>query len=352
MSASSSLAPTFDELAEAALKEMQRQQREQQQAIEHQISKNPFDNNGGVLMPGVPATVTTSSTVGGRTVVRKSPANPSPTNNSSRALSTAPQPAPIPPAAIAVISPPHSATLSTTASTSPSAAPSASFDPSAEPPLPVAPVEETSNLEIAHLNETNVAALLSQQKANAHLTSHLSTALTSQLHSIQQQHAKLAYIRAELAKLDASLSDNINTLRTEIETVGREVLYAQTEFDKREKEYLEARKVLARVKQRKLLLTGHLDYIILTNELDKAKKLKELERQMFGGGGGDDNTAADGTAKAADAGNGGGAAVAVVAVVQPVAPPAFGGFGEDDGGGGAGGRQAAGNGQPNGTGRR
>ena len=347
MSASSSVAPTFDELAEAALKEMQRQQREQQQAIEKQIVKNPFDT--AVLMPGVPATVTTTSTVGGRTVVRKSPANASPTNsNSTKALSTAPQPTPQPPATAAVTSPTSPNSATTTAST---AAPT-SFDPAAEPPLPVAPVEEASNLEIAHLNETNVAAMLSQQKANAHLTSHISTALTTQLQSIQQQHTKLAYIKSELAKLDASLSENINTLRTEIETVGREVLYAQTEFDKKEKEYLDARKTLAKVKQRKLLLTGHLDYIILTNELDKAKKLKELERQMFGSGQDDNSAASNGEAgKRAE----GGAVEAVKVAApapQPPPPPAFGGFGDDDCGSGPAGRQGSGNGQVNGTGKR
>lgn len=363
MSVSSSAAPTFDELADAALKEMQRQQREQQQSIEQQISKNPFDT--AVLMPGVPATVTTSTTVGGRTVVRKVPTNPSPTsnsNNSNKTLSTAAQPTPSPTTASATptttitsATAPTTTITSATSSTSPNPTSAASFDPSAEPPLPVAPAEEVSNLEIAHLNETNVAALLSQQKANAHLTSHLSTALATQLHTIQQQHTKLAYIRSELAKLDASLSENINTLRSEIEGVGREVLYAQTEFDKKEKEYLEARKVLAKVKQRKLLLTGHLDYIILTNEVDKAKKLKELERQMFGGSGSGSEDGSGGTAD--ESGGGGNEVVKVVAaaVPQPTAPPAFGGFGDDDSGSAAassGGRHTSGNGTVNGSGRR
>jgi hypothetical protein len=55
---------------------------------------------------------------------------------------------------------------------------------------------------------------------------------------------------------------------------------AQREFDLKEREYLAARKELAKCKQRKLLLTGHLDYIILTNERHKAQKLNELEAHL------------------------------------------------------------------------
>ena len=46
---------------------------------------------------------------------------------------------------------------------------------------------------------------------------------------------------------------------------------AQRDFDEKERLYIESRKHLAKVKQRKLLLTGHLDFIILTNEKNKGK---------------------------------------------------------------------------------
>ena len=49
-----SSAPTFDELADAALLEMQRQQQEQQAAIERQLLHS---NSSNVLVPGVPAKV-------------------------------------------------------------------------------------------------------------------------------------------------------------------------------------------------------------------------------------------------------------------------------------------------------
>ena len=383
MSAASSAPPTFDELAELALAEMQRQQREQQQAIEHQIAHSPHATT--VLMPGVPSNVTSSTTVGGRTVIHKAPANAA---SPTKALSTAAQQPSASPTTstnpFAQTSPTHAASSSAASASTTSTSPAAPtpHDPSAVPPPPAAPAEEVHNMEIATLNETNVAALIAQQRSNAHLTTHLSTALTTQLQTIQAQHAKLAYIKSELAKLDASLTENINTLRGEIEGVGREVLYAQTEFDKREKEYLEARKQLAKVKQRKLLLTGHLDYIILTNEQDKAKKLKELEKKLFGK---EDDTAADPpttasthptSASSSDAGRAGsgasngekagvGAAAVVAASAPPPPPaqPAFGGFGDDDssgggggggggGPGGAGSRQSALNGQANGTGKR
>ena len=51
-------------------------------------------------------------------------------------------------------------------------------------------------------------------------------------------------------------------------------------FFQKEKEYLECRKSLAKVKQRKLLLTSHLDHIILHNEQEKAAKLAELELSL------------------------------------------------------------------------
>ena len=41
---------------------------------------------------------------------------------------------------------------------------------------------------------------------------------------MQQQQQKLAFIRAELSKLDQTLSISIDTLRTEIELVGRQCL--------------------------------------------------------------------------------------------------------------------------------
>ena len=88
-----------------------------------------------------------------------------------------------------------------------------------------------------------------------------------------------------------------------------------------------------------LLLTGHLDFIILTNEKEKAKKLKELERQLFGKGAGAEAEPErqtqvkavlphiNGTTTAPPA--------AVRNVIEEVKAPSFGGFGgEDDAGGG------------------
>ena len=117
-------------------------------------------------------------------------------------------------------------------------------------------------------------------------------------------------------------------------------------------------------------MTGHLDYIILTNEQDKAKKLSELEKKLFGK---EDDSSATATAPAAAAHAGssngeasrrvdGGekptaTAVAAAAAVSaaPVHPaqPAFGGFGDDDSGGGGGpGGPGPRNGQMNGSARR
>ena len=320
-----SSAPTFDELADAALLEMQRQQQEQQAAIERQLLHS---NSSNVLVPGVPAKVgsATSATTGGRTVVRKANSTTATSSATAKRLSTATSPS----ASATAASPPSSVSPPAAAPPggppaypSPSAATSAvPHDSSADPPLPAAPAEEASNLEIAQLNESNVAQLLSQKKQNADIQQHFTTSLTQQLQSIAAQQQKLAYIREELHKLDQQLSDSIDVLRNQIEDVGRQCLSLQADFTVKERDYLDSRKALAKAKQRKLLLTGHLDFIILTNEKEKAKKLKELERQMFG-------TGEEGEEAAAGQGRSNGKAAEEVK-----APPAFDGFGGDDEGGG------------------
>ncbi len=62
--------------------------------------------------------------------------------------------------------------------------------------------------------------------------------------------------------------------------VGREEAVAAVAFSTAEKAYLATRKELAVKKQRKTLLIGHLDYIILSNEQSKAEKLAEIERTL------------------------------------------------------------------------
>jgi hypothetical protein len=92
---------------------------------------------------------------------------------------------------------------------------------------------------------------------------------------VEREKQKLQFIANELSKLDSSLSRNIQILRDEIETVNRgtfrqhmtyeqsiliapfvcvEVASAQTDFDRKEREYLAARTLLAKRKERKLLL--------------------------------------------------------------------------------------------------
>ena len=61
--------PTFDELADAALKEMQRQQNDQQAAIERQLAQQNSASTSSPVVPGVPRVA--SATAGGRTVIRK-----------------------------------------------------------------------------------------------------------------------------------------------------------------------------------------------------------------------------------------------------------------------------------------
>jgi len=118
------------------------------------------------------------------------------------------------------------------------------------------------------------------EQSNKQKQSHVSHILAKGLKKVEREKTKLQLISNELSKLDSSLSRNIGILRSEIESVHREVSMAQADFDRKERDYMIARDLLAKKKQRKLLLTGHLDYIILTNERNKATKLEQLELQL------------------------------------------------------------------------
>jgi len=145
------------------------------------------------------------------------------------------------------------------------------------------PSGSTSTMEVVQLNAMNVELLNSQKRANIEKHSKLSSTILAEQNRVQREVQKLMFVQQELGKLDKSLTKNIDLLRIEIEKVGREVSNSQKDFDEKERLYLEARQELARKKQRKMLLTGHLDFIILTNERNKANKLAELEKQMQNG---------------------------------------------------------------------
>ena len=179
-----------------------------------------------------------------------------------------------------------------TTAAAPAVVPSASATsvaPTSFPSRPYNPNQELSQLDALALPDekenarlsgqltANVANLMAQKSSNERKQAAVGNVLAQKGKAMEEEMRKLQFIRQELSKLDHSLSRNIDVLRAEIESVGREVNSLQTEFTQKEKDYLECRKALAKVKQRKLMLTSHLDYIILTNENEKASKLTELE---------------------------------------------------------------------------
>lgn len=157
------------------------------------------------------------------------------------------------------------------------------FPPSLAEPLPLA-LSATSVARAGDEKELDVAASLHLRTAieeeNKRRARKVVETLQDKTRRMEQEARNLAFIRQELSKLDLTLSRNIDILRSEIETAGREVSHAQAHFDQKEKEYLQARKALLKAKQRKTLLTAHLDFIILTHERGKANKLLELEAQL------------------------------------------------------------------------
>lgn len=105
----------------------------------------------------------------------------------------------------------------------------------------------TTQLEAHHIVELDA-----QKRLNESSTAKVTTTLQSLMAKLASENARLAFVKQELSKLDASLGDNIALLRTEIEQVGRSCSQAQSRFDVIEKEYLSARHALANLKQKKV----------------------------------------------------------------------------------------------------
>jgi predicted nucleic acid-binding Zn-ribbon protein len=101
--------------------------------------------------------------------------------------------------------------------------------------------------------ELTAQELEQRQKGNAETCQRVVSTLQKKFSEIDRESRKLAFVKAELAKLDNSLSNNISVLRTEIEKVGREEADAQADFDAREKAYLASRKDLAKKKTTKTI---------------------------------------------------------------------------------------------------
>ena len=181
-----------------------------------------------------------------------------------------------------------SATLSSSLPPASSSSAQTTTVPSSSVPSPAPPAalpspatdESTDPNRINTLNAANVAVLAAQQKKNLEVTAAVTSTLAEKYQTIQAEARKLQLVKDELTKLDQSLSGSIDILRNEIETVNRSLSYLQQDFKEKEFAYLESRKILAKNKQKKLLLTGHLDYIILTNERKKAVKLRELTKAL------------------------------------------------------------------------
>lgn len=107
--------------------------------------------------------------------------------------------------------------------------------------------------------------------------SQVNTQLANASQRIQIEHRKLEFISTELNRIDSTLQANIAKLRGEIDTVSNELHTTQRDFDLKERAYNQAKELRDKTNQRKLMLVKHLDYLILSNEQNKAKKLQEIE---------------------------------------------------------------------------
>jgi hypothetical protein len=128
--------------------------------------------------------------------------------------------------------------------------------------------------------QTCMELLAREKHQNAESMKRVTTTLQDRMKQVDSEAKKLALVRAELAKLEGNFNKSVDILRGEIETVGLLESQAQKDYAVKEAAYLTARHLLSEKKQRKALLTGHLHEIILSNEKQKAEKLRDMEQQL------------------------------------------------------------------------
>jgi hypothetical protein len=173
-----------------------------------------------------------------------------------------------------------SSSSTSSSSTSPSSSSTSSVNPSSSTFILSVDGQPSGGGSSGIAADADVTNVQSQKDENARRTKAVASTLSSKLASVQEEARKLRFIEVELRKLDQSLTTNINLLRQQIESVDRDVATAQRTFKKRETEYVAAKTTLVKAMERKKLLTGHLELIIVHNEKEKSCKLQELMTQL------------------------------------------------------------------------
>mmetsp|Transcript_41531 Transcript_41531/g.111311 ORF Transcript_41531/g.111311 Transcript_41531/m.111311 type:complete len:211 (-) Transcript_41531:37-669(-) len=104
--------------------------------------------------------------------------------------------------------------------------------------------------------------------------------MQSEFGKIHSKQRQLEEIRRELEKLEEPMRRDVSLIRTRLETLDRDLLFATKEHARKKKEYEEAAEALDKKRQEKSMLAEHLRMIIHDNEQRKASKLEELMHKL------------------------------------------------------------------------
>lgn len=97
---------------------------------------------------------------------------------------------------------------------------------------------------------------------------------------LQKQKEAIEKLNYELQQLDIPVTKEIQTLRTKIDTVDRELTRATKIRKQKEMELLEAIKTVSELADEKCSLTERLRAVMYGFEATKKKKLEELESEL------------------------------------------------------------------------
>eukprot|EP01112_Ceratiomyxa_fruticulosa_P012483 TRINITY_DN3459_c0_g1_i2.p1 TRINITY_DN3459_c0_g1~~TRINITY_DN3459_c0_g1_i2.p1 ORF type:complete len:163 (-),score=46.30 TRINITY_DN3459_c0_g1_i2:148-636(-) len=104
--------------------------------------------------------------------------------------------------------------------------------------------------------------------------------LSERYNKTKEELATLRIVQQELDKLEHTLDSDVVILRERIDAVERDIVYYESYYRKKEKEYKEAKAVFDKKLNEKKLLTDHLSLIIFENEKRKDEKLREMMSKL------------------------------------------------------------------------
>ncbi|XP_059050738.1 RAB6-interacting golgin [Achroia grisella] len=143
-------------------------------------------------------------------------------------------------------------------------------------------IGDTENVLAAHrakLQELQLKQKIMEEQ-NKKRKEMLAKALADRTKQTEEEVVRLEKIKKELQILDGQFSQDVSVLRKKIDQACLSYSEAEKQYFKIEKEFLQAKINLQKVREKKELLTEHLCALITHNETRKAQKLETLMLEL------------------------------------------------------------------------